>query len=305
MRRNLIKISILLLLAANLLLLCVGRKSYDTLTKHFFARLTQPSVKIFVTYYKPYKLPPKDTIFVPIQVGRAIENEPYQGGKLSKEDISWLHENMIGDDTGDNISAKNREFDVLTAYYWVWKNYKKIGSPKYIGFFAHRKWLVFGALNKYYIGLKNSDTNHEFEKFLDKYKVVAFASEDDRTVPINMYEVYQRDHNEEDFKLFLSLISQNYPDIYETAQDIVLDGRNDYAVWNYWIMEKSLAFDYFEKLFRIMFEFDRIQGARIKNRDAMQRRAYGYLAERFFAIWLEHQMRFGKVNPYMAEMMYR
>ena len=39
---------------------------------------------------------------------------------------------MIGDDTGDNISDKNREYCELTGIYWIWKNYDKLGNPDYI-----------------------------------------------------------------------------------------------------------------------------------------------------------------------------
>lgn len=41
---------------------------------------------------------------------------------------------MIGDDTGDNISDKNREYCELTGIYWTWKNYDKLENPDYIGF---------------------------------------------------------------------------------------------------------------------------------------------------------------------------
>ena len=30
-------------------------------------------------------------------------------------------ENMIGDDTGDNISHLNRTLNKLTSMYWAWK----------------------------------------------------------------------------------------------------------------------------------------------------------------------------------------
>ncbi len=43
--------------------------------------------------------------FLPIQVGKAI---------------SSVELGIQGDDTGDNISAKNPNFCVLTAQYWLW-----------------------------------------------------------------------------------------------------------------------------------------------------------------------------------------
>lgn len=280
--------------------------SYRVYVQEFMFR---PQMKIFVTYHKPYE--PSYNILkgkrfmVPIQVGRAVEQEPFMGGKLSKEDISWLHERMIGDDTGDNISSKNREYDVLTAYYWVWKHYKEIGNPKYIGFFAHRKWLNFRALNKYLLGIQTGE--RDLVEFLDEHKVVSFINympeNQENGVPLSIYDVYQKDHVEDDLKDMLSLIERDYPDMRSIADEVLNEHYRGYAVWNFWIMDKELAFDYFEKLFHIMFELEKKKGNEIRERDLVQRRAYGYLAERFFAIWLEYKVRRG-LNPYFAEIRY-
>ena len=113
--------------------------AYYSTVKKVAKKFDRPQIKIFITYYKPYRLPSTKSILVPIQVGRDVEHEPFMKGQLSDGDIAWLHSRMIGDNTGDNISAKNRSFDVLTAYYWVWKHYKEIGNPRYIGFFCTSK----------------------------------------------------------------------------------------------------------------------------------------------------------------------
>ena len=46
-----------------------------------------------------------DELYMPIQVGKSISN---------------VDLGIQGDDSGDNISAKNREYCELTAYYWAW-----------------------------------------------------------------------------------------------------------------------------------------------------------------------------------------
>ncbi|KQH56827.1 glycosyl transferase, partial [Campylobacter coli] len=92
-----------------------------------------PKVKILVGYHKPAVLL-KDEILTPIHLGRALATQVSKDGEMSKEDFKWMCENMIGDDTGDNISHLNRYFCELTGIYWAWKNYDKLGNPDYIGF---------------------------------------------------------------------------------------------------------------------------------------------------------------------------
>ena len=64
------------------------------------------NVKILIAYHKESLLI-KDDVFCPIQVGRAVSNT-----KLD----------MIGDNTGENISEKNPIYCEMSAVYWAWKN---------------------------------------------------------------------------------------------------------------------------------------------------------------------------------------
>ena len=62
---------------------------------------------IFTMTHKKFSKP-DDAAYVPVQVGRAVN-----------EALGYL-----GDDTGDSISEKNCYYGELTGIYWVWKNYK-------------------------------------------------------------------------------------------------------------------------------------------------------------------------------------
>ena len=95
------------------------------------------SVKILICYHKPDVLL-KDNILTPIHVGRALARQ-----RGETEEFRWMCENMIGDDTGDNISAKNASYNELTALYWAWKNYSALGSPDYIGLMHYRRHFIF------------------------------------------------------------------------------------------------------------------------------------------------------------------
>ena len=84
-------------------------------------------IKILVATHKKYWMP-KDDIYFPIHVGRE-----------GKADLGY-----IGDNTGDNISAKNANYCELTGLYWAWKNLK----CDYIGLCHYRRYFA-GCLLDY------------------------------------------------------------------------------------------------------------------------------------------------------------
>ena len=112
------------------------------------------SIKILVCFHKQYKLP-KSKIFIPIHCGRDIAFENSKDGKISQKEYNWLIKNTIGDNTGDNISNFNREFNEMTAIFWAWKNYDKIDNPDFIGLNHYRRFFAINPdkisrlLNKY------------------------------------------------------------------------------------------------------------------------------------------------------------
>ena len=65
------------------------------------------TLKLLICYHKKDVLL-KDDILTPIHVGRALARK-----KLGEDnpDFRWLVENMIGDDTGENISSKNSSYN--------------------------------------------------------------------------------------------------------------------------------------------------------------------------------------------------
>ena len=64
-------------------------------------------VKVLVAAHKNYKMP-TDPLYLPVFVGKEIHPD--------------VNHTFQGDNTGDNISAKNPTYNELTAIYWGWKN---------------------------------------------------------------------------------------------------------------------------------------------------------------------------------------
>ena len=101
------------------------------------------NVKIFVPYHRRAPLF-KNKIMEPIHVGRALVDKT-KDGEISYKDRKWLIENMIGDDTEDNISYLNREFCETSALYWAWRHLEQLQCCEYIGFMQYRRHFIFNS----------------------------------------------------------------------------------------------------------------------------------------------------------------
>lgn len=75
-------------------------------------------IKIIIATHKQHFMP-SDDMYLPLHVG-----------KSGKEELGYQ-----GDDTGDNISAKNPNFCELTGLYWAWKNLPN----DYLGLIHYRR----------------------------------------------------------------------------------------------------------------------------------------------------------------------
>ena len=90
-------------------------------------------IKLILSYHDECT-PLQSDVLLPIQTGCAVTAKRFN--------------NMLHDDEGDNISEKNERFCELTAQYWAWKNYDRIGDPDYIGFMHYRRHFMFAGEEK-------------------------------------------------------------------------------------------------------------------------------------------------------------
>lgn len=90
------------------------------------------------------KQSPKIKIFVAHTGGKSSEvvsNEifcPVCGGAGLVDRVS---EELMRDDTGENISSRNRTFNELTVMYWAWKNVE----ADYYGLCHYRRYMNFSG----------------------------------------------------------------------------------------------------------------------------------------------------------------
>ncbi|MBN1403551.1 MAG: DUF4422 domain-containing protein [Opitutales bacterium] len=194
-----------------------------------------PSVKILVAYHKKDTLYKSD-ILVPVHCGRALMAP-------DDADRDWYMENLVGDDTGENISALNKDFCELTALYWAWKNYDKIDSPDYVGL-AHYRRLWYLADDFPASGTTILDqialTKENVEALLEKHPVI---------VP----HIYQKESMS--FKMFqpqMRFSETHYPVFYKQFQNFEREHR--FYNCNMFIFPKEVFFEYCEMLFGALFD---------------------------------------------------
>lgn len=265
-----------------------------------------PSVKILVVSHKPFKNLPIPC-FVPIHAGRAVAMEKSKDGKINNSDLNWMLENTIGDDTGDNISQKNRYYCECSALYWAWKNYEKLGNPDYIGLMHYRRHFIFN--DDYFENNLKDDWHRALsyisENFIDdRYLSNIGLSEENIISACKNYDfVVSKDTNFEliggynirqnyektipgvcvkDFDLMCEIIKKDYPQ-YIDVIDKNIDGYKT-SLYQMFIMPKSLFFEYCEFLFDILFK---IEGqVNFENYTTNGKRTLGYLAERVLSVFV-------------------
>ncbi|WP_249619358.1 DUF4422 domain-containing protein, partial [Campylobacter jejuni] len=252
-----------------------------------------PSIKILVGYHKPAELL-KDDILTPIHLGRALATEASKDGNISKDDYKWMCENMIGDDTGDNISYLNRYLNELTGIYWAWKNYDKLGNPDYIGYVHYRRLFLFDERDIYLF--KNNDNWSYIVDDLYKYKfffsIQPYIFNYDLIIPNKFFFNKTNDNikysNIKDFmlswngnysssyNLFLFLLKQKGLDklFYESVSNC------SYYPCNMFIMRKDIFFDYCSFLFNFVYCIYDILGEDISKRQNLwEKREIAWVSE--------------------------
>lgn len=230
----------------------------------------QPSVKILVGYHKPAILF-KNDVFVPIHLGRALATAASKDGKISTDDYQWMLDNMIGDDTGDNISHLNRYFAEMTAIYWAWKNYDKLGNPDYIGLAHYRR--MFGADD-----VKNAIN----------YDITATANGISATIEKQWADNHATDDLDRAIKLLVKKDKK-----YARVADEYVKQTHGYF-YNMFIMKKDMFFEYCETLFGILMKIhDDID---YSSYNAYNQRMPAFVAERLTGIFVTEKEKKNRVH---------
>lgn len=259
--------------------------------------------EIFLAYHRPSEIL-KDEVFTPIHVGREVSFKKNKDGQLSEESVNWLKKNLIGDNTGDNISCKNPYYCELTAQYWAWKNC----NADYIGFMHYRRHLSFddtvaykeniyglvdsAILNADYVNKFKLDSEH-ISKMVSQYDIVTVKPWNvTQAGSKNNYDHYASSDKKlyiKDYDEALKILRAKYP---EFEEDICNYNKSQIGYYtNIFIMKKDIFSQYCAWLFDILFELEkRIDISKYNNEEA---RVFGYISEWLFGIYIFHLKRVG------------
>ncbi|MBR2027910.1 MAG: DUF4422 domain-containing protein [Oscillospiraceae bacterium] len=216
-------------------------------------------IKIIVATHKPYRMP-QDKIYMPLQAGRAICSAEIDG--------------VAGDNTGDNISEKNKNYCELTCLYWAWKNL----DADYVGLCHYRRHFAMRRGGDKWANIADSN-------FLEN-KLLAY----DAVLPKKRnyfiettYQQYVHAHNKQDLDKTEEILSEVYPQ-YMPAYKRVMDDTKGHR-FNMMIMKKDIFDSYCEWLFDILFRLE--EKLDISGYSDYDKRVFGFVSERLLDVWLE------------------
>lgn len=216
------------------------------------------NIKILLATHKQCDVP-KDSIYLPIHVGRALHYDKYFSCQP--------------DDEGENISCKNPYYSELTAIYWAWKNLKS----DYIGLVHYRRHFC----------LKRK--GNDWDSILVRKEAESLCKNYDLILPkirkLYIETVYSHyDHTFDgkqldNTRLIISDICPEYLSFFDKAMH-----RRHEHLFNMFIMKRELFNQYCEWLFPILEKLESYYD--LKNMDPFQARLIGRVSERLLDVWV-------------------
>ena len=218
--------------------------------------------KILVATHKPYDFP-DGSLYQPIEVGAALRD---------------VHTGYLRDDTDKHISEKNSSYSEMTALYYAWKN-ALFEDMEYCGMVHYRRYF-------------KGSFPFKGASILSQQDLTELMQDCDILVPkkrnywIETIEKhYKNAHYLKDLKIAEEELLRLSPEYHEAFAE-VMNGTKLH-LYNMFVMPPKL-FDYYcSWIFPLLFAVEK--RVDISRYDPYQRRIFGFLAERFFNVWVLHQ----------------
>lgn len=225
--------------------------------------------QIIIATHKKYWMP-EDKLYLPVHVGAE-----------GKDSLSYKKDN-----TGDNISNKNKNYCELTGLYWAWKNL----DADYIGLAHYRRHFAKNSPRNIEKKKEAVLNTIELEKLLKKAPVI-LPTRRNYYIETNRSQ-YEHAHNKEGLDKTEEIIKTKYPEYIPSFEKVMK--RSWGHRFNMFVMEKEHFDDYCAWLFDILFTLEKELD--ISNYDAYNSRVFGFISERLLDVWIET-----KEIPYLEQ----
>jgi len=243
--------------------------------------MKKSNIKIIVCCHKQ-DVWKTDDVYMPIQVGKAI----------SDVDLG-----ILGDDTGENISFKNKSYCELTGLYWAWKNLKDID---YIGLCHYRRYFNFHEKGTSYsdstrVNSKKFDTLDlslpNIEKIFTQNDILLVKH---KVYPVNLFTSYSTAHISDDARIIEDIVIKKHPEYTQSIEDW-MHNSNKLSHYNMFVMRWDYFDNYCAWLFPILEEAEK--EINITNYNEVQKRIWGYISERLLLLFVHQQKMRVKYFP--------
>lgn len=201
----------------------------------------------------------------------SYEKEIYAGAVFDGYSLNRLPENALKDDTGDNISNKNKQFCELTALYWLWKH----AEEEIIGLAHYRRHFLLPQ------DWKERMLNNQINVILPTPLYVAPSVE----------ENFKSRHDPSDWEFMMQYLKNNHPEDFQSANKFFKG--NLYSPCNMFVMKREVLDALCTWLFPILFQVANHGG---QKEDSYLNRYPGFISERLISLFFEiNRSRFNLV----------
>lgn len=248
--------------------------------------MEKPDIKIFVSSRIDLESDAfKSEILVPVRCGATFDTRK--------------NPQMIGDDTGENISDKRLSFCEMTVQYWAWKN----AEADYYGLFHYRRFFNFsgesyltnayGTVCDEFINEKSAKKygliDKKIQKLVRNYDMIVPEAMDISKFPEKYKSVQEQWKSvqylhEKDLNAMLDVIARLQPTYFSTAKKYLLGEKAYFCAMH--IMKKELFQEYCTWLYPILFELE--NEIDVSTYSVEGQRTIGHLAERLLGIFITY-----------------
>jgi hypothetical protein len=229
------------------------------------------NISIIIATHKRYQMP-EDSIYLPVQSGSSIyPNLGYQN-----------------DNTGDNISRKNKSYNIMCVMYWAWKNI----DSEFIGIVHYRRHFT---IKKFKRSINDVLNRSEVESILKETEIILSPKRYYPFLTIKQHYIYTKGGYVEIHRRDIQVLREVLDELhggYIPSFDIVMK-RNYYHSGHLLIMSKKYYNEYSEFIFTVGDEVE----ARLKDERPDLTRYIASLTELLIDVWIiKNDYKFKEVD---------